>query len=325
MGIIDTLSTGFDRVTRRLWLILVPVLVDVGIWIGPKLSINKLSQAVAAALPSVDGLGSQYQQSMELVRDWLTDLGTGANLLSMLSMRALGLPSLTATFALKTGLSTTAQRVIEIQTWPALLGLVVLFILLSLLLGCFSLSWIAQEARDEEINIAYTLQVTGRSWVRLVTLVLLGLLAVAMAIIGISVTYSVLAVLSPELGWLVLSLFGVGTLWISVYAGIIFFFTPRAIVLDDMGILHSLWSSLNVVHRNFFSAIGFILLVNIIQAGLLHIWRVLAVSTAGTFIGIVGNAYVSTGLAMASFIFYRDKFVAWQEAIRQAQIGKGQA
>jgi hypothetical protein len=269
--------------------------------------------------------GSQYQQSMELVRDWLADLGTGANLLSMLSMRALGLPSLTATFALNTGLVATAQRVIEIQTWPALLGLVVLFILLSLLFGCFSLSWIAQEARDEEINIAYTLQVTGRSWVRLVTLVLLGLLAVAMAIIGMSVTYSVLAVLSPELAWLVLSVFGVGALWISVYAGIIFFFTPRAIVLDNMGILHSLWSSLNVVHRNFLSAVGFILLVNIIQAGLLHIWRVLAVSAAGTFIGIVGNAYVSTGLAMASFIFYRDRFVAWQEAIRQAHIGKGQA
>lgn len=324
MGIIDTMSAGFDRVTKRLWLILVPVLVDIGIWIGPKLSVNRLSQAAAAALPSATELGSQYQESIELARDWLADLGAGANLLSMLSMRALGLPSLTGTFTPKTELLAAAQRVIEVETWPALLSLVVLLVLLSLLIGCFCLSWIAQEARDEKINMTYALQVTGRSWVRLVVLVLLGLLAVAMAIIGMGVMYSTLAVLSPQLAWLVLSLFGVGSLWISVYAGIIFFFTPKAIVLDNMGILHSLWSSLNIVHRNFFSAIAFILLVNIIQAGLLYIWRMLAVSSVGTLIGIVGNAYVSTGLVMAGFIFYRDRFVAWQEARIQAQTGRGQ-
>jgi hypothetical protein len=324
VGVIDTLSAGFDRVTKRLWLLLVPVLVDVGIWIGPRLSINKLSQAATAALPSVAELGSQYQESLELVRDWLADLGAGANLLSMLSMRALGLPSLTGTYTPKAGLFTAAQRVVEVQTWPGLLGLAALLTLLSLLIGCFCLSWLAQEARDEEINIAYTLQVAGRSWVRLATLVFLGLLTVAMGIIGASVTYSVLAVLNPQLAWLILSVLGVGSVWITVYAGIVFFFTPSAIVLDNIGIVHSLWSSLNVVHRNFFSAIAFILLVNIIQAGLLYIWRLLAVSTVGTLVGIVGNAYVSTGLVMASFIFYRDKFVAWQEAIRQAEMGKGQ-
>ena len=325
MGIVDTLSAGFDRVTKRLWLILVPVLVDVGIWMGPQVSINKLSRAAVAVLPSVTELGSQYEQSIELVREWFTDLGAGANLFSLFSMRALGLPSLTGAFAPKAGLLTTAQRVIEVQTWPALLGSVALITVLSLLIGCFCLSWIAQEARDEQINVAYTLQLTGRSWIRLVALVSFGLLVAAMAIIGMGLLYSVLAALSPQLAWLTLSLFGVGSLWVSVYAGIIFFFAPRAIVLDNMGILHSLWSSLNIVHRNFLSAIAFILLVNIIQAGLLHIWRLLAVSAVGTLLGIVGNAYVSTGLVMAGFIFYRDRFVAWQEARRQAQIGKGQA
>jgi hypothetical protein len=239
-------------------------------------------------------------------------------------MRILGLPSLTGTYAPQAGPFTAAQRVVEVQTWPGLLGLAALLTLLSLLIGCFCLSWLAQEARDEEINVAYTLQVTGRSWVRLATLVFLGLLTIAAGIIGASVTYSVLAVLNPQLAFLALSVLGVGSVWIAVYAGIVFFFAPGAIVLDNMGIVHSLWSSLNVVHRNFFSAIAFILLVNIMQAGLLYIWRLLAVSTVGTLIGIVGNAYVSTGLVMASFIFYRDKFVAWQEAIRQAQTGKGQ-
>jgi len=46
----------------------------------------------------------------------------------------------------------------------------------------------------------------------------------------------------------------------------------------------------------------------------LYIWRLLATSAVGTLAGILGNAYVSTGLAMASFVFYLDRFVAWQDA-----------
>jgi len=93
-------------------------------------------------------------------------------------------------------------------------------------------------------------------------------------------------------------------------------------VLDDTGILRSVWSSLNIVHRNILSAFGFIILTVVIEMGLLYIWRGLDVNAAGALIGIVGNAYIGTGLVMASFIFYRDRFVAWQEAAAQAKVGE---
>lgn len=324
MGVIDTLTAGFDRVTNRLWLILIPVLVDIAIWIGPRLSVAKLSRSVAAALPGAAELGSQYEQALQLARERIIDLGAGANVVSLLSMRAMGLPSLTATFSPQAHLFAATPRVIEIQTWAILLVSGAVLVLLSLLIGCLSLSCIAQAARHEDIGLRYTLQLTGRSWIRLAALVLAGLVVIATVVIGMSVVYSILAVLSPQLAWLALNLLSITALWFSIYAGVVFFFTPRAIVLDDMGLLHSLWSSMMIVHRNFWSVVGFVLLVTIIQAGLLHIWRMLAISTAGTLAGIVGNAYVSTGLVMASFIFYRDKFVAWQEAVRKAQADKGQ-
>jgi len=323
VSIIDTLSAGFDRVTRRLWLIIVPVLLNAGIWMGPKLSIKKLSKQALIGLPSVPELGSQYQQSMEILQNWLADLGTEMNVLSMLSMRALGLPSVTGALASEARLFGGAQRIIEIESWPALIGTVLTFVLLSLLIGCFCLSLIAQEARDEPPDMACALKVAWRSWVRMVRLALVTLLAVAMMVVGMSVVSSVLALLSPGFAWLVLNLCVLGTLWLSVYASITFFFAPRAIVLDDMGVLHSLWSSFNVVHRSFLPAVGFILLVNVIQTGLLYIWRALAVNAVGTVISIVGNAYVGAGLALASFIFYRDRFVAWQKASAQAQPGEG--
>jgi hypothetical protein len=131
---------------------------------------------------------------------------------------------------------------------------------------------------------------------------------------GTSFGYGLLAVISPQLGALLFGTVAVGLMWVSVYAGIVFFFTPRAMILDNMGILRSLWNSVNVIHRNSLSTIIFIVVVNVLQTGLMYIWRLLAASAVGTLAGILGNAYVSTGLVMASFIFYLDRFVAWQDA-----------
>jgi hypothetical protein len=286
---------------------------------GPKLSLNGLSKEAIAALPNAAELGSQYAQTIEVMRSSLMDVGTSTNVLTLLSMRILGLPSLTGSFAPKAGLG-AAQRVIEIPTWLALVGLIALLTVCSLLVGCFCLSFIAQEARDEEMAIAYALQVAWRSWVRLTVLLLVAVLAVAIVVGGIGVMGGLLAVLSPELAWLTLNVFTFGFLSLAAYGAIVLFFTSRAIVMDDMGILHSVWSGLNVLHRNFLPAIGFILIVNVLQTGLLYIWRMLAVSVFGTLVGILGNAYVSTGLVMASLIFYRDRFVAWQET----RSGEGQ-
>ena len=323
MGIIDSLSAGFNRVARHLWLILVPVLVDLAIGAGPRLSVQRLSQAAASALPNAAEFGNQYGPSIELARQWLTDLGTGANMLTMLSMRALGLPSLSETFGPGSSPLPSMTGVIEIETWPKLAGLTVLLLSFSLLVGCFCLSCMAQEAIEEDPNVGYALKVTARSWIRLVVLILSVGVVSALVILGMSVAYGLLAILGPQIAALLLAVFGIGSLWSAAYLGVILFFTVRALVLDDIGIRHSLWSSVNIVRRSLLSAVGFILLVNVIQAGLLRIWRVLAINPAGTLVGIVGNAYVSSGLVTASFIFYRDKYVAWQEARRQAFIDKG--
>lgn len=320
MGIIDTLSAGFDRTAKRLWLILLPVLLDIAIWVGPKLSLNKLAREAIALVPDAAELGSQYTQTVEMMRRWLTEAGATTNVMAILSMRLLGLPSLTETLAPKALPFGIVQRSIEIPTWLAFAGVVLLFTLISLLIGCFCLSLIAQDARDGEMSpvlagrcgLAYALQVAWRSWLRLVTLVLVATLAIIVVGSGVAMVSGLLAVLSVDLAGLTLNLFGWGLLSLSTYGAVIFFFTSRAIILDDMGILRSIWNALNVVHRSFLPAIGFILLISVLQTGLLYIWRMLAVSPAGTFIGILGNAYVSTGLIMASFIFYRDRYVAWQ-------------
>jgi len=324
VGIIDTLSTAFDRVTKRPWLALVPLLLNIATWIGPKLSIRELTTQLLLALPSAPDLGSQYEQSIEILTDWLTEIGKQANLLSVLSMPALGLPSLTPTSPPPVSLLGATQGLIEIRTWPAFFGLVALFAALGLLLGCFCLSLVAQEARDEDLDWAYVLAVTWRSWVRLTALSLLVLIALGTASMGISIAAGLIMTLSPGFAWLVMNLVSLVMMWVLVNAAIIFYFAPRAIILDDTGILRALWSSINVVRRSLLPTIGFILLINILQTGLMYIWRALAVTAAGTLVGMAGNAYIGVGLALASFVFYRDRFVSWQQAIAEVKTSERQ-
>jgi len=321
VGIIDTLSAGFDRTAKRLWLLLLPVLLDIVIWVGPKLSLNKLAGAASRLLPDAAELGSRYAQAVEVTRRLLAEVGAATNVTAMLSMRLLGLPSLTQALAPRTWPLGIVPSSIEIPTWLALVGVTLLFTVLSLLVGCFCLSFIAQDARDGEMSLAYVLQVAWRSWLRLVMLVLVAVVTLIVVVGGVAAVAGLLAILSFDLAQLLLNLFGLGLWSLAIYGAVLFFYTSRAIILDDMGILRSIWNAVNVMHRGFLGALGFVLLISILQTGLLYIWRMLAVSPAGTLVGIVGNAYVSTGLVMASFIFYRDRYGAWQKASTE----KGQA
>jgi hypothetical protein len=302
----------------------VPLALDLGIWLGPKLSISRLSKQMLAVLPDMSVLGSQYQQSAQMVQQWFTALGESTNVLTLLSVRAWGLPGMTDSFASAGRQAGATQRVLEIQSWSALAGLVALFGLVSLLLSCLYLALVAQGARDEPPHVVHVLGVTWRCWLRLVALACVVVLAFGAVSVAVIMAASVLTVVSPQLGGIVLSLFTLVTLWFGVYASFILFFGVRALVLDDVGILRAIWSGFNVAHRNMLSALVFVVLINLIQTGLMYIWRLLGGRDLGVLAGMLGNAFVSTGLVMASFVYYRDRFVVWQDAVAQAKAGEGQ-
>ncbi len=50
LGLIDTLSSGFKVVQRRPWLVLLPVLLDLWLWLGPHWSIEPLTTGLLGLL-----------------------------------------------------------------------------------------------------------------------------------------------------------------------------------------------------------------------------------------------------------------------------------
>jgi hypothetical protein len=272
------------------------------------------------ALTELSGLLEQASQSF--------------NAFSFLVIRKLGMPSLispnpwleTLGITLNISRLVTFQApeasflsrplpAIEVGSESVLLGVYILLSLLGMLIGCSYLGFIAQEVRDARMNVAHILRRLWVWWARVVMMVLLFFMGLLMLGIPLLVIVALLSLLSRNLAQLVGNFIFISSMWIGIWIYIYLFFFVNALIFNDTGILRAIWDSFNVVRRNFWSTIGFMLVIGLIGAGFSIIWRMLTTNPWGTLLAIVGNAYIGSGLAAASFTFYRDRYVAWQEEL----------
>jgi hypothetical protein len=93
IGIIESLGTGFEVVIARLGLILIPLLLDGFLWMGPKISFYPLVErfaTVASALPQA----TEGQAQTEAMVKFFTFLSDRLNVFSLVNTAPIGVPSL---------------------------------------------------------------------------------------------------------------------------------------------------------------------------------------------------------------------------------------
>jgi hypothetical protein len=304
LSIIDTLSEGFRTVTRRLWIVAVPVALDVFLWLGPKLSVAPVIRDALATLQDTMRLATPsgaadtgMAEALQVISQELEATIGQANLLALLAWSRLGMPSIAGLRPV----NPEVDRIIEITGYGQMLGLQALILLVGLFLACVFLAMLGQEVRGEGVRIDRLAQSVPRYWLRLLAIIVpLGL--------GLMFAVSASLVLGP-LAFIVLAL----VLWVLLYL----FFVPQAVTMAEESPLRALWFSFLVVRTNFWSALGLILLTNLIGSGLSLVWRNVMQVPSGMMIAILGNAYIGSGLTAAAFIYYRDRVAMWRELQQQ--------
>jgi hypothetical protein len=211
----------------------------------------------------------------------------------------------------------------EVRSESVLLGLYILLSLVGMLIGCSYLGLIAQEVCDNQVNVAHVLRRVWIWWARVALIALLFLMGLLMLGVPLLVIIALLNLLSRNLAQLIGNFFIISSIWVGIWLYIYLFFLVNALILNDTGILRAIWNSLIVVRRNFWSTMGLMLLIGLIGAGFSIIWRMLSTNSWGTLLAIVGNAYLGSSLVAASFTFYRDRYIAWQEELAgQTEVGQ---
>ena len=291
-GVIDTLSAGYALIHRQPWLMLVPILLDVFLWRGPKVSLAAL---VAAALDA-PGLDERSRQMLDQSRPELLQLAGDFNLLLLLAPAQLG-PRLgvPSALALVGGGGLGGER--PLQGWGDVAMVAVLALLVGLGLSGLFRAGLALQLGQDGIRPGELLRQGLLGAWRLVLLVALTLLLACLAAIPLALGRLVVGDAALVLATLVV-------LWAMVYC----FFAPEIIFVGRVGPWRALRESVTLVHGSFWPALGLIVLTTVILLGMAQVWLVLQGRGAGGMVlAILGNAYVASGLVGASMVFYRER------------------
>lgn len=289
-----TIAAGFDVTAKHFWLILIPVLLDSFLWLGPRLSVRLLVERMVVF----------WQQESAAVSglnvDALLALAPRTNLLTSLSVPIIGVPALMVGLTPeKTPLPTT---LIELDSAGLMVGLFVLFSGLGLMLTAVYMTLTASVVRQMPLRQA--LDKLATNWLKLMGLVITLLIFAIMVYIPVVIVGVLAALISQGLASVVLLAGPVLILWLVVYL----VFAPHGIFVNGRPLGRAMIESLQMMRYFLLSAVTLLLFVILIGRSV--DWLLLLADDGSwlTWAGIWGHAFVSTALLAATFIFYRDRY-----------------
>lgn len=308
-GVGATLAAGFDLTTRHLWLLLLPVMLDAFLWLGPRLSVRPLIMQMLQLWPQDPALAGMAEQ--------VTMLAPYTNLFTFLSIPLIGVPVLLVGLAPeKTPLAVSVTEVNSATTW---LAYFVPFLLLGLLLTAVYYTLIARTVSANTRHAAAAQGEAGvfspisapiplvahvwRTWFLLFVVGVALVFALLLFYVPLSLVTVVVSLLSPLLGTLVLLSGMVLVVWLILLA----FFLPQSVALYGRLPHHALRESMQIIRRHGSSAMGLILVVILVNRLLGQFLWWMEDGTWITAVSILAHAFVSTSLLAATFIFYRDR------------------
>ena len=299
IGILTALSTGFDTVTRQLWLLLLPAGLDVFLWLGPRLKAASLWTLVAFDIPA--GLDPQTRLFAQSLQMSVRRTFETTNWLSWLRPTYFGVPGLVTGVSLSPPDSAPPEWQLT-SFWTFFAALAVLAVI-GIGLGGLYWSAVARQARDGRIDWGAVLGRMVSVWPRLVGLALFIasiVFAVWIPVVLMSVFFeSAFGLIGALIVMLALSLL----VWFLFYIS----FSLHGIVLYNQRVLEAVRASIRLGRTNFWSMLGLLLALIAIQSGMGLIWGLAPSDSWLWLVSIGGNAFVVAGLSMASMVFYMDR------------------
>jgi hypothetical protein len=301
-GVFGSLKAGFDVVSNRVILILLPLGLDLLLWLGPRLSVNELlspyfkfvfdqmrrSVAEADLEPIL-----QYQSLMvERLQDF--------NLLGLLSkfqIFPIGITSLSAqTLPVQNPLGISSVVIVS-SIW-LMLGLVFVLIPLGWVGGGVYFRQVAGSILgEEEMGVGFLNAVFQTILLSVIWLVCLVVIVVpTVFVIGL------IQLISPLLANLAFLVFLFLTFWLVVPL----FFAPHGIFVRRQNALYSIYSSVRMIRFSLPTSAMFVLSVFLLSRGLDLLWSAPDTGSWLALVGFAGHAFITTVLLAASFIYYRD-------------------
>lgn len=303
-SITNSLAAGFNLVAENIYLIILPVLIDLMIWLGPKIRVyDLLKDSVVRMLNEVSKTApAALVGQMKALNDLTLVSLEQTNIFGAIGLSPISVPSLLS------GSGTAASplanpKIIELNSVMLLLVLIAGLFVIGMIAGCFYFSIVAQKTSVQPFRL--TIQRFLLQLLNMFLTILIIFFALIILMIPISCVTTIFTLISPGLAQIVLFIILIMIAWLIVPI----FFSIHGVFLGS-GVLDSFKLSFNLSKWFSSPTSFFIVAVVIISQGLNLIWTIPAANSWLLLIGVFGQAFISTSLIAASFILYQ-KYVVW--------------
>jgi hypothetical protein len=298
-GIIGSLRAGFDATAAHLGLILLPLGLDLVLWLGPRLGIRSLMQPVVDEIARLGPGTGLPQGDIDSMLQMYGDLLARFNLLAALRTLPIGISSLMSG-RMPLGSPLGAPIVFQVDSAPQLL---VLFLFLTLCGWSLGGLYFHRVAGLAVANLPSPALATAAHAViqtifySLICAILVWSLGVP-ALFLIYVAFAINALLGQGL---VLFL-GFVSLWLLVPL----FFSPHGIFVRRQNALASFLAGFQLTRLTLSTSSLFVAAIFLVGLGLNVLWGLPQEEAWIALVGLLGHAFVTTALLAASFIYYQD-------------------
>jgi hypothetical protein len=319
VGVIEAISTGFDRVLHQPWLMIIPIVLDVFLWVGPRLQAPALYDQFAPSLKTMAAdLDTDGQLAVQEMGKLLKEFFSQFNLFSWLSVSVVGVPAVNtaidASSPLVTGGPPTLLPLGDVKSY--LLVLVALSAI-GLVLGGLFWAMLAGPVRDEPFDAAAWLRNGLTIGGQLVALGVLTLIAVGLGMILLLFLMAIIGAISLELASFLPTLLITAAVWVVFYLA----FTVHGLALYRLTLNRALRTSALIARVYFASTLGLAALSVVIYLGLGLIWKQFIPGSWLRLIAMAGHAFIAASLATASLIYYQNRSASLFDRLQLPQPG----
>jgi hypothetical protein len=302
-GLVSSLMAGFDSVANHIAVILPPVLLDLFLWLGPRLRLKEFLQPLIDRLPSLASAFPSNFPDLATVQTAWTGIANEFNLFVILRTFPVGVTSLLS-FDISVQNPLGVPVNIDAGSFTGILGWVLILAILGWIIGALYYYWISRVALKPEV---YSF------WKSLNQAVLLSFIWMGLLFffgVPALLALSVLTAISPILGEVSLFAGALVLIWLVMPV----FFSAHGIFTLQLDALHAILNSLRMVRFTLPNTGLFLLTFLVLNQGLNFLWNTPPQDSWWMLVGIAGHAFVSTALLAASFIYYRD-INAWLKVV----------
>ena len=315
LGALACVTTGFEVAARHLELILLPLLLDLFLWLGPRLSVSPLLMSIKnimSQLMTTDIAVPETTENYVRMIQLLEELSGVFNLFSLLNPGPLlGLPALMSS-RMSALTPMGEQSVVEVASFLVVMAAVVVLVIVGLGLNALYLRTVGKRVIAETeaaIPGPRTIWVVWRQFVEFGLVLYVALFIFSMAV-------SLFATIVGLFSFLVAGLIMAAMLSIALFVAVHLLFTVPGMVQLRRGLFHAMKESLLLTRADFINVMFLLGLVLVISRGLNVVWMLPEPDSWTTFVGLGGHAFVSTALTAGLFIFYQER-LRYLEAMKQ--------